>query len=127
HDRIISIRVPYNLEVSKEEQIYAKLINQSQLRDKHIAPHTLRVAATMAILSRLEPSEQMGGDPENPNKGLMQKLRLYDGQQVDGFTETDVPKLKNEAAKNGKEGMDGLSPRYVIDRLSVAMIKAETP
>src|SRR5690606_23032224 len=26
-----------------------------------------------------------------------------------------------------KEGMDGLSPRYVIDRLSVAMIKAETP
>src|SRR5436190_1461365 len=36
-DRIILVRVPYNLQVSKEVRIYEKLLKQSNLHDVHIA------------------------------------------------------------------------------------------
>src|SRR5688500_4277094 len=52
-DRIILVKVPYNLRVSEEVRIYEKLLNQSALSNVHIAPHTLRVASLFAILSRL--------------------------------------------------------------------------
>jgi serine protein kinase len=57
-DRIILVRVPYNLRVTDEVRIYEKLLRQSALRDVHIAPHTLRVASIFAVLSRLEPSQK---------------------------------------------------------------------
>ncbi len=113
HDRMVLIKVPYNLKVSAETQIYRKLIRQSELRDIHIAPLTLETAATFAILSRLEPSSNVSS--------LVTKLKLYDGQAVEGFTAERVKEIQREAKR---EGMDGdISPRYVIDRLSAAMIK----
>ena len=114
-DRIIVIKVPYNLRVSDETRIYEKLIGQSGLRDVHVAPHTLEVASTFAILSRLEESKKAG-------MSLMKKLKLYDGQEVDGFTSKDVKELRDEAVR---EGMTGVSPRYVINRLSAALVKDE--
>ena len=49
------MRVPYNLRVSQEERIYDKLLNQSNiLRNVHIAPNTLKVAAMFAVMTRLE-------------------------------------------------------------------------
>lgn len=113
HDRIIVIKVPYNLRVSEETRIYDKLIKQSGLRNVHIAPHTLEVASTFAILSRLEESKKAG-------MSLMKKLKLYDGQEVDGYTAKDVKELREEAVR---EGMSGISPRYVINRLSAALVK----
>ena len=44
-DRIILVRVPYNLRVSDEVKIYDKLLGQSALKNVHIAPHTLRIAS----------------------------------------------------------------------------------
>src|SRR5581483_12013286 len=87
HDRIILVRVPYNLRVSDEIKIYDKLIKQSNLQNIHIAPNTLRVASTFAVLSRLEPSKKAG-------MSLMKKLRLYDGEEVDGFGQRDVRELQ---------------------------------
>ncbi len=46
-------------------------------------------------------------------------MQLYDGQDVDGWMALDVRVLHEEAVR---EGMDGISPRYVIDRLSHALI-----
>ncbi len=112
-DRIILIKVPYNLRVSEEVKIYEKLIKQSDLRGVHIAPHTLWVASVFAVLSRLEPSKKAG-------MSLLKKLRLYDGQDVEGFNQRDVKELQEEAQR---EGMDGISPRYVINRLSQALVK----
>ncbi len=112
-DRIIVVKVPYNLRVSDETRIYDKLIRQSGLRDVHIAPHTLEVASTFAILSRLEESKKAG-------MSLLKKLKLYDGEEVDGFTAKDVKELREEASR---EGMTGISPRYVINRLSAALVK----
>ncbi|HEX5416549.1 MAG TPA: protein prkA [Chloroflexota bacterium] len=112
-DRIIVIKVPYNLRVSDEVKIYEKLLAESALKGVHIAPYTLNVASIFAILSRLEPSKKAG-------MSLMKKLKLYDGEEVEGFTQNDVIELQEEAVR---EGMDGISPRYIINRLSNALVK----
>jgi serine protein kinase len=112
-DRVILVRVPYNLRVSDEVRIYEKLLKQSSLQNVHIAPHTLRVASTFAVLSRLEPSKKAG-------MSLMKKLRLYDGEDVEDFKIKDVKELQEESVR---EGMDGISPRYIINRLSSALVR----
>jgi len=113
HDRIILVKVPYNLRVSEEIKIYDKLLASSNLSGVHIAPHTLNVASIFAVLSRLEPSKKA-------NMTAMKKLKLYDGQDVEGWKTKDVKELQEEAQR---EGMDGISPRYIIDRLSNALIR----
>ncbi len=112
-DRIILVRVPYNLRVSDEVKIYEKLLKQSALQNIHIAPYTLRIASIFAILTRLEPSKKAG-------MSIMKKLKLYDGEDMEDFKQKDVRELQEEAVR---EGMDGISPRYVINRLSNALIK----
>ncbi len=112
-DRIILVKVPYNLRVSDEVKIYEKLLKQSALQNVHIAPYTLRIASIFAILTRLEPSKKAG-------MSMMKKLRLYDGEDMEDFKQKDVRELQDEAVR---EGMDGISPRYVINRLSNALIK----
>jgi serine protein kinase len=113
HDRIILIKVPYNLRVSEEVKIYQKLIRQSSLEGVHIAPHTLAVASTFAVLSRLEPSKKAG-------MTLMKKLKLYDGREVDGVSAKEAKEIQDEATR---EGMSGISPRYVINVLSTALTR----
>jgi serine protein kinase len=113
HDRIILIKVPYNLRVSDEVKICEKLIKQGNLPDVHIAPHTLRVASMFAILSRLEPSKKAG-------MSLTKKMMLYDGEEVEDFSQKDVRELQEEAQR---EGMDGISPRYIINALSQALAR----
>ncbi|PTM57985.1 PrkA family serine protein kinase [Desmospora activa] len=113
--RIIVMPVPYNLQVSEEEKIYEKLIRESDLGHIHIAPHALRSAATFSILTRLKESKKQGVD-------LVKKMRLYDGKAVEGYKETDVEELRNEHLD---EGMSGIDPRYVINRISSALIRSE--
>ena len=98
-DRIILVRVPYNLRVSQEERIYDKLLNQSEvLRNVHIAPNTLRVAAMFAVMTRLE-------EPKRANVDIVKKMKLYDGEDVEGYKTKDVRELKEETVR---EGMDGI-------------------
>ena len=111
HDRIIVLKVPYNLRVDEEVKIYEKLIAQSNLKGVHIAPHSLFCAAMFAVLSRLK-------QPTNKNLSMMNKMRLYNGKEVEGFSLADVPSLKTEF---DDEGMGGVSPRYVINRISSAL------
>lgn len=112
-DRIIVIRVPYNLRVSDEVKIYRKLLSQSGITNVHVGPSTLEVASMFAVLSRLESSKKAG-------MSLMKKLKLYDGEDVEDFKQKDVKELQEEAIR---EGMDGISPRYVINCLSSALVK----
>jgi serine protein kinase len=113
-DRIILVRVPYNLRVSQEERIYYKLLNQSEvLHNVHIAPNTLRVAAMFAVMTRLE-------EPKRQNVDIVKKMKLYDGEDVEGYKSKDVRELKDETVR---EGMDGISPRYIINRLSSALVR----
>lgn len=114
--RIIVMKIPYNLKVSKEIKIYEKLIAQGDLKDIHIAPHALRVASIFSVLSRLKESKKQGMD-------VVKKMKLYDGEDVEGFKQKDLTELQNEAID---EGMSGVDPRYVINRLSSALIRTST-
>src|SRR5579871_2938464 len=115
-DRIILVKVPYNLRVSDEIKIYEKLLKQSALQNVHIAPNTLRIASIFAVLTRLEPSKKAG-------MSVMKKLKLYDGEDTEDFKQKDIKELQEEAVR---EGMDGISPRYVINRLSSALVRENT-
>ncbi|MEF2293960.1 PrkA family serine protein kinase [Virgibacillus dokdonensis] len=117
HSRIIVMPIPYNLKVSEEERIYQKMIHESDMAHVHIAPHALRVAAIFSILTRLEDSKKPGVD-------LIKKMRLYDGESVEGYNQADVDELKDEFPV---EGMNGIDPRYVINRISSAIIRKEVP
>jgi serine protein kinase len=113
-DRIILVKVPYNLRVSQEERIYDKLLHQSEaLRNVHLAPNTLKVAAMFAVMTRLE-------EPKRQNVDVVKKMKLYDGEDVEGYKSKDVRELKEETVR---EGMDGISPRYIINRLSSALVR----
>src|SRR6266700_2478038 len=73
-DRMIVVRMPYNLQVSQEVRIYEKLLRQANVSGVHIAPHTLEVASMFAVLSRLE-------EPKMRGLSLVKKMRLYDGAE----------------------------------------------
>jgi len=113
--RMIVMPVPYNLKVSEEEKIYSKLIGQSDMKHVHIAPHALRSAAIFSILTRLKESKKQGMD-------LVKKLRMYDGEEVEGYKEADLKEMQTEFLD---EGMSGIDPRYVINRISSALIKGD--
>ncbi|MGM0949249.1 MAG: serine/threonine protein kinase PrkA [Bacillota bacterium] len=113
HSRIIVMPVPYNLKVSEEERIYEKMIAESDVSDVHIAPHTLKVAAMFSILTRLK-------EPKRSDIDLVKKMRLYDGESVEGYNSVDVEDMKKEYHD---EGMSGIDPRYVINRISSTIIR----
>ncbi len=114
--RMIVMPMPYNLRVDAEVKIYEKLVKQSDLKGIHLAPHALKTAAIFSILTRLRDSKKQGVD-------LLKKLYLYNGQTVEGLKETDVKELRQEYPD---EGMSGLDPRYVINRISTALIRRDT-
>ena len=111
-DRTVKIDVPYVTRLNDEIKIYEKSFNQEKVRGKHIAPHTIEVAAMWAVLTRLE-------QPKHANLTLLQKLKLYNGKTLPGFTEDNVIELKREAMN---EGMHGISPRYIQDKISNALV-----
>jgi len=110
-DRIVVIRVPYNLRLSEEVKIYQKIIRHSDFR-AHVAPHTLEMASMFAILSRLEPTNKCD---------LMTKLRLYNGEEVvekGRSKKVDLQELK-EGVK--REGLSGISTRFIMKALDNAL------
>jgi len=112
--RIIVMPIPYNLKVSEEVRIYEKLIRQADSKHVHIAPHAMHTAAVFSVLSRLKESKKAGMD-------LVKKMKLYDGVEVEGFKLKDIHELQVEF--EGIEGMSGVDPRYVINRISSAIIQ----
>jgi serine protein kinase len=112
-DRTIKIDIPYVTRLSDEIKIYQKDYNPEKVRSKHIAPHTIEMAAMWAVLTRLD-------EPQKANLTLMQKLRLYDGKTIPNYTEDNVKELKAHAER---EGLEGISPRYIQDKISNALVK----
>ena len=114
-DRIVVVKVPYNLRLSEEIKIYEKILEKSDFR-AHIAPHTLEIAAMFALLSRLEPT---------PKCDLMTKLRLYNGEEVvekGRSKKVDVDELRDDTKR---EGMFGISTRFVMKAIDNAL--SESP
>jgi serine protein kinase len=72
----------------------------------------VEIAAMWAVLTRLE-------EPKKADLTLLQKLKLYNGKTLPGFTEDNVKELRKESTR---EGMDGISPRYIQDKISNALV-----
>jgi serine protein kinase len=110
-DRTVKIDIPYNCRIQDEIHIYERDFNKEKVK-KHIAPHTIEIAAMWAVLTRLE-------EPKKAQLSVMQKLKLYAGKTLPGYTEDNIMELKQEAPR---EGMTGISPRYIQDKLSNALV-----
>ena len=85
------------------------------MRGISIAPHTIEMAAMWAVLTRLE-------KPKKANLTRLQKLKLYNGKTLPNFTEDNVKELRKESRR---EGLDGISPRYIQDKLSNSIVFAQ--
>ncbi|MBE7506894.1 MAG: serine protein kinase [Planctomycetia bacterium] len=111
-DRTIKIDIPYNVILDQEIRIYEKDFNKERIRAMHIAPHTIETAAMWAVLTRLE-------EPKKAGLTRLQKLKLYNGKSIPGYTEDSVKELIEEARR---EGMQGISPRYIQDKISNSLV-----
>jgi serine protein kinase len=108
-DRIFLVRVPYCLRLDEEENIYKKLLRESDLHDAPCAHETLRMLATWSLATRyLEPQ----------NSNIWSKMRVYNG---DIIKDTD-PQAKSyteyRASAGIQEGMSGMSTRFAFKILS---------
>lgn len=115
-DRMVIVQVPYTLSYQDEARIYQKLIsNASAFRDLHLDPYALKVAAVFAVMTRLV-------KPERGDLDLSKKVRLYAHEDVEGFNEKDIERIR---AESPEEGLSGVSPRFIINALSNAITRSE--
>lgn len=112
-DRTVKIDVPYITRLDQEVRIYQKDFNAEKIPHVHIAPHTIEMAATWSILTRME-------EPKKSDLTKLQKLKLYNGKTLPGYNEDNVKELRKEAIR---EGLEGISPRYIQDKISNALVK----
>ncbi|KJS21059.1 MAG: serine protease [Clostridiaceae bacterium BRH_c20a] len=114
-DRIVKIEVPYCLELNEEIKIYNKILKKSKFTC-HIAPHTIEVASMFAIMTRIAPSNKVDH---------LTKVKIYNGEEIveKGSTKkVDILELREEAQR---EGMTGISTRFIMKALDTAMSDAE--
>jgi serine protein kinase len=116
-DRMVIIKVPYALSYKDESRIYKKLVyGAPAFRNTHLDPHVLHLASVFAILTRHSKPEREGLD-------LPKKVRLFAGEAVEGFSETEAARLR---AESPDEGLSGVSPRFVINALSNAITRGNS-
>ena len=115
-DRMVIIQVPYTLNYKEEARIYKKLISSAApaFRDVHLDPHVLHAAAVFSILSRIQ-------DSDDKEVELVKKVRIHADEEVEGVNRADVRRVKDKAPE---EGLAGVSPRFVINALSNAIIQS---
>ena len=115
-DRIVKINVPYVLELDQEIKIYEKMINRSDFKNIHIAPHTIKIASMFSIMSRLKPSQKCD---------LITKMKIYNGDDViekGRVKKIDITDLREETRE---EGMSGISTRFIMKALDNALSDSE--
>jgi len=116
-DRMVIIQVPYTLNYRDEARIYRKLISAAApaFREVHLDPHVLHAAAVFAIFTRLHEGEQKEAE-------LVQAVRVHAGEDVEGINRAEAERMRQ---KMPDEGLGGVSPRFVINALSNAIIQSD--
>ena len=131
HQRFYLIFFPYPLRVKDEVKTYRKLIERNsdfiKLKECHMAPGTLELAATFAVMSRLVSSSKGKGI------GLLTKAKLYNGEivlselDIDNDETFDVRGLIDEGQASSdvakREGMFGATPRDVLAALNTVLVQ----
>ncbi len=108
-DRVYIVKVPYCLRVDEEVNIYKKLLESSSLADAHCAPDTLRMLASLFVLSRLK-------EPENSS--IYSKMRIYNGENLKDIDPKAKSYQEYRDTAGVDEGMNGLSTRFAFKILS---------
>ena len=108
-DRICVIKVPYSLRVTEEQKIYEKLIQGSELATAPCAPATLETMARFSVMSRLRKHE---------NSTVFAKMRVYDGESLEGSDPKARSEQEYKDAAGVDEGMDGVSTRFAFKVLA---------
>jgi serine protein kinase len=88
------------------------MINRSDFKTAHIAPHTIRIASMFSVMSRLKPSNKCD---------LLTKMKIYNGEAIiekGRVKKVDIRDLREEARH---EGMDGISTRFIMKSLDNAL------
>lgn len=116
NDRTKRIDFPYVLEYIAESEIYQKLLNNADVPEIHVEPHTLEMAGLFGVLTRIE-------EPDTEAVGIVQKAKAYNGESSDG-DDIDVKKLREEGESNAEiaEAMVGISPRFIGDEIAEAIM-----
>ncbi|MEE9265532.1 MAG: serine protein kinase [Gammaproteobacteria bacterium] len=115
-DRMVIVQVPYTLSFHEEARIYKKLISSARaFQEVHLDPHALKTSAAFAVLTRF-------ADSEREDLDVSKKARLFAGEDVEGFSEPEIERIR---AESPDEGLGGISPRFIINALSNAIIKSE--
>jgi serine protein kinase len=115
-DRMVIIQVPYTLSYKEEARIYKKLTSSATaLKQAHLDPHVLKTAAVFASLTRLHEGEEKEAD-------FAKKVRVLAGEDVDGVSRSDAERI---TARLPDEGLGGVSPRFIINALSNAIIQSD--
>ncbi len=118
NDRTKRIDFPYVLEYEEEAKIYRKLLDNADVPDVHVEPHTLEMAGLFGVLTRIE-------EPAVETVSIVQKAKAYNGE-IDEGEDIDVRKLREEGAETADigEGMDGVSPRFIGDEIAEAIMES---
>ncbi|MGQ0750768.1 MAG: serine protein kinase [Betaproteobacteria bacterium] len=115
-DRMVIIQVPYTLSYKDEARIYKKLISSAvAFKEVHLDPHALHTAAVFAILTRMHEGEEKETE-------FSKKVRVHAGEDVEGVNQADAERIR---ARMPDEGLGGVSPRFVINALSNAIIQSD--
>ena len=111
-DRILKIEVPYVLELDQEVKIYQKMINRSDFKSAHLAPHTVEIASMFSVMSRLKPSNKCD---------LLTKMKIYNGDAIIEKGKVKKVDIKDLREESRNEGMDGISTRFIMKALDSAL------
>ena len=116
NDRTKRIDFPYVLQYAEESRIYRKMLQNADVPDIHVEPHTLEMAGLFGVLTRIT-------EPDGGTVSITQKAKAYNGE-IDEADDIDVRKLREEAddVADIGEGMDGISPRFIGDEIAEAIM-----
>ncbi|ELZ07131.1 serine protein kinase, PrkA [Halovivax asiaticus JCM 14624] len=119
NDRTKRIDFPYVLSYEDEARIYEKMLENADVPDIHVEPHTLEMAGLFGVLTRVE-------EPDSDRVDLLSKAKAYNGE-IDEATDVDVKKLREEADQTAEigEGMVGISPRFIGDEIAEAIMDSK--
>lgn len=114
-DRTVRVDIPYLTEWKDETKVLEHDYGKHRIQ-QHIAPHTIKIAALWAILTRLKP------DADNRITSV-EKAKLYDGQALPGWTEDSVKELRDKIRDEGL--VRGVSARFVQNAISNSLVSGK--
>ncbi|MFC6765539.1 PrkA family serine protein kinase [Natrinema soli] len=119
NDRTKRIDFPYVLSYEDEASIYEKMLQNADVPDINVEPHTLEMAGLFGVLTRIE-------EPDTETVELLSKAKAYNGE-IDEGDDIDIKKLREEAEATAEigEGMVGVSPRFIGDEIAEAIMDSK--